>query len=132
MVAGAFLNAGATDLHCGMIWPWKPSGRQRTEIDVVCNWQETILAISVKAYALKTGKKKDQIRSEIKAMAMEGFGRYAIPILVHLPSRDEGAWISCIADMKGDGVLEIGGWQLSDAWRLGDLLSRVIKGVSTS
>jgi len=104
LVANAFLEAGADEVHRGVKWDW-PKKRQfkgaMTEVDVLARFNHRFIAISC-----KIGPKIAQPKREIEAVARTGMGRFCLPILAR-PKVSAGAIKQSIEANKGAVVLDL-------------------------
>lgn len=133
-VAGwAFLEAGGKDLCVGMTWPWgsvlKQNGH-RTEIDVVFTWRHVHVVVSVKALPL-TGQKRERKCAEVRAMAKECFGRFALPVLVYYTPLDFDMEKTSLNFLKQSEVLPVPARFLAQSSRLAGLLDAALDTLQT-
>ncbi len=129
-VAAAFMAAGGkniTDARISIKWPWTgDSGSEsfaRTELDVILIWKSSYLVVSCKSSPPPEKLKRD--RTEIMAEAREGFGRFAIPVIVRAGIKKSKA-----EQIARDSIyrepLEIGMCLLNQSGLLGDLIDEYL------
>jgi len=129
VAAGAFFAAGARGLRVGMAWPW-PNQRaedkdiHRTEIDIVFPWRTHHVVVSVKGCGLKGGGELRAKCEEVRAMALECFGRLSLPVLVYFRPPEQCHAERSLADLERYRVLVLGAVQLADSAGLRALIDQ--------
>lgn len=82
VTAGAFMDAGAEEVRVGIRWTFPDSREPMNEADVAARVGKRMFVVEGKSARTGTGGRVKAGRIQVEAVAPQGFGSYAIPVVV--------------------------------------------------
>lgn len=124
VTAGAFMDAGAEEVRVGIRWMFPDSREPMNEADVAARVGKRMFVVEGKSARTRTGGKVKAGRIQVEAVAPQGFGSYAIPVVAR-PRVDPALFNQQLDARRGALLIDLA--LLADSPRFKEFIGRVLK-----